>query len=79
VAHREYLAATDRLQRLEHERALAEIRAGLQAEFVEAPLARAARAGALDRLANKVAALEMTASDAARVVESEFIGKGALR
>ena len=78
VAHWKYLAGTDRLQRLERERALAEIRAELQVEFVETPLARAARAGALDRLVAKVAALEITASDAARVVEFDFIGKGAL-
>lgn len=78
LAHREYLRGTDRLQRLERERALAEIRAGLQAEFVDAPLARAANAGVLDRLTNQVAAYEITAGDAARVVELQFISKGAV-
>lgn len=73
LAHREYLRTTDRLRLLEHERALAEIRAGLQAEFVEAPLAKAARAGMLDKLADTVAARKMTAGDAARAVEAEFL------
>ena len=73
LAHREYLRTTDRLRVLEHERALAEIRAGLQAEFVEAPLIKAARAGVLDRLADTVAARKMTAGDAARAVEAEFL------
>lgn len=73
LAHRKYLLTTDRLLLLEHERALAEIRAGLQAEFVEAPLLKAARAGVLDRLADTVAARKMTAGDAARAVEEEFL------
>lgn len=73
LEHRKYLLTTDRLRLLEHERALAEIRAGLQAEFVEAPLLKAARAGVLDSLANTVAARKMTAEDAARVVEKEFL------
>lgn len=74
LAHREYLHTTDRLHVLEHERALAEIRAGLQAEFVDAPLVKAARAGILNRLADSVAKREISAGDAARVVEMEFLG-----
>lgn len=73
LAHRDYLHTTDRLHVLEHERALAEIRAGLQAEFVETPLIKAARAGILNRLADSVAKREMTAGDAARVIEAEFL------
>jgi LAO/AO transport system kinase len=73
LAHREYLGTTDRLRQLKYERALVEIRAGLQAEFVEAPLAKAARAGILARLAEKVAAHEMTAGDATRALEVQFL------
>ena len=73
LAHREYLRTTDRLQRLQYERALAEIRAGLQADLVEAPLAKAAKAGVLANLAAKVAAREMTAGDAAHALQAEFL------
>lgn len=73
LAHRIYLQTTDRLQLLQHERALAEIRAGLQAEFVDVPLVKAARAGVLAALADAVAARKMTAADAARTLERDFL------
>ncbi len=73
VAHRTYLQTTDRLRLLEHARALAEIRAALESEFVDLPLTKAARAGVLDRLADTVAARKMTAADAAGEVEAEFL------
>ncbi len=72
AAHREYLRSTDRLARIEHERALAEIRAGLEAALVDAPLRRAAQAGRLDELADAVASRRMSAADAARVVEQTY-------
>ena len=71
-AHRDYLRSTDRLARLEHERALAEIRAGLEAEMVDAPLRRAAQAGRLDELADAVATRRLSAADAARIVERTY-------
>ena len=73
VAHRAYLLTTDRLRQLEHARALAEIRAGLESEFVDLPLLKAARAGVLDGLADTVATRKMTATDAAREVEAAFL------
>ncbi len=73
VAHRSYLLTTDRLQRLEHARALAEIRAALEVEFVDLPMTKALRAGVLDELANTVAARKMTAADAARDIEAGFL------
>ncbi len=71
-AHRDYLKSTDRLARLEHERALAEIRAGLEAEMVDAPLRRAAQAGRLDELADAVATRKVSAAEAARIVERTY-------
>jgi LAO/AO transport system kinase len=76
LAHRDYLQSSDRLKVLEHERALAEIRAGLEAAMVGAPLRRAAHAGRLDALADAVATRSMSAADAARVIEDEFHGPG---
>ncbi|MCL4183320.1 MAG: methylmalonyl Co-A mutase-associated GTPase MeaB [Burkholderiaceae bacterium] len=73
LAHGAYLRTTDRLRVLEHERAIAEIRACLQAAFVDVPLQRATRSGALERLADAVAARRMNAADAARAVETEFV------
>ncbi|MCC6867833.1 MAG: methylmalonyl Co-A mutase-associated GTPase MeaB [Burkholderiales bacterium] len=64
-AHARYLRETNRLHALEHERAIAEIRASLQTTFVDVPLARAARSGMLRRLADAVASREMNAADAA--------------
>ncbi len=76
LAHRDYLQSSDRLKVLEHERALAEIRAGLEAAMVDAPLRRAAHAGRLDALADAVATRSMSAADAARAIEDEFHGPG---
>ncbi|CAG0983835.1 putative GTPase [Burkholderiales bacterium] len=72
VAHREYLQSTDRLKALEHGRALAEIRAGLEAAMVDMPLRRAAQSGRLGDLADAVASRRMSAADAARAIEDEF-------
>jgi LAO/AO transport system kinase len=67
-SHGRYLRTTDRLAALERERAIAEITACLQSVFVDAPLAEAARAGRLARLAEAVAARRMNAADAAQLV-----------
>lgn len=66
--HARHLRLTNRLQELERERAIAEIHACLQAAFVDLPLAKAAEAGELDRLANEVAARRMNATDAAHAI-----------
>ena len=73
VAHAAWLRTTDRLRVLERERAVAEIRACLQADYVDAPLQRAARAGALERLADAVAAREVNAAGAARTIELQYL------
>ena len=67
-AHARYLRESDRLHALERERATAEIRACLQTTFVDLPMMRAARAGALDRLADAVAMRRINAMEAAAVV-----------
>lgn len=66
--HARHLRETDRLHALERERAIAEIRACLQAFFVDAPLAKARSSGALCRLADAVAAREINAADAANAM-----------
>lgn len=73
LQHGEHLRTTNRLQVLEYERALAEIRASLQATLVDAPMRRATQAGVAKRLADAVAAREMNAASAARIIESDFV------
>ncbi|MFO1284262.1 MAG: methylmalonyl Co-A mutase-associated GTPase MeaB [Burkholderiales bacterium] len=72
AAHGEHLRSTDRLSALEHARALAEIRAALEADRVDRPLADARRAGRLDELARAVAARSIGAAEAAATVDREF-------
>ena len=73
LQHGEHLRTTNRLQGLEYERALAESRASLQATLVDAPRRRATQAGVAKRLADAVAAREMNAASAARIIESDFV------
>ncbi len=73
VKHGEYLRSTDRLRVLEQERAVAEIRACLQATYVDAPLQRAARAGELAGLAHAVAERTINAAQAARTLETQYL------
>lgn len=73
VAHRTFLRTTDRLRLLDHARALVEIRAALESEFVDLTLMKAARVGVLDRLASMVATRKMTAADAGRELEADFL------
>lgn len=69
--HGAYLRTTDRLRVLERERAIAEIRACLQAAYVDAPMQRAERSGLVLRLADAVAARQMNAAEAARGIGAE--------
>ncbi len=71
AAHRDYLAGTDRLATQENERALAEIRASLEAIVVDLPLRRAAATGRLAELARAVAGRRMSAADAAAAIERQ--------
>jgi len=73
VKHGDYLRSTDRLQVLEQERAIAEIRACLQATYVDAPLQRATRAGELAALAHAVASRTINAAHAARTLETRYL------
>lgn len=72
-AHRAYLASTDRLAALERERALAEIRASLEALVVDAPLRRARSDGRLAALAEEVAARRVSSAEAADALEREYV------
>jgi hypothetical protein len=58
---------------LERARAIAEIRSGLEAEFVDAPLSRAARDGILEQLANAVSTRAMSPAAAANEIEQRYL------
>ena len=75
-AHRAYLASTDRLAALERDRALAEIRASLEALVVDAPLRQARGDGRLAALADDVAGRRISAAEAAQAIERDYVRKG---
>ena len=75
-AHRAYLASTDRLAALERDRALAEIRASLEALVVDAPLRQARGDGRLAALADDVAGRRLSAAEAAQAIERDYVRKG---
>jgi LAO/AO transport system kinase len=71
--HGDYLHATGRFKALERARAIAEIRTGLEALFVDAPMTRAHRDGILDRLADEVAMRARGPASAAQEIESRYL------
>ncbi|MFO1310508.1 MAG: methylmalonyl Co-A mutase-associated GTPase MeaB [Burkholderiales bacterium] len=75
-AHRAYLASTDRLVTLERDRALAEIRASLEALVVDGPLRQARGDGRLAALAEDVASRRLSSAEAARAIERDYVRNG---
>ena len=73
LAHGAWIKTTDRRAQLDRARSAAELRALLEAEFIDEPLNAARRAGVLERLVESIANRRMTATQAARVIKQEFI------
>lgn len=73
LAHGVWLQGSDQRRRLEHERAAAEIRAVLQTDLVENTLQRAAEAEVLAQLTTAVADRQLTARQAAELLQERFV------